>query len=386
MQSRSDEIAAHLDRILAQLARHAAVEGHAVERALHQVQVRLPVLDGGHDLLGAARQRHRRIVRVQGQADVGLLGHRDDRLEEAPGAFELLRPRVRADAVARRQVLRQRVVVGRVAGAGAAFLELVALGEAVRVEVVFDHRQPELAGDLDRLDDVGGLLLRLRPAPDHVVEAADHHVDDLDAARLEAIQAGLELVFLPRRRRPAHQDVRDADLLQAPDLRLVGGGRRAEADARPAGAVAGHAAERDRIGRTFGGAAAAPRAGTSPSSAAAPIVFSRVRRSNGQVCASPSHRILRDDVRSGYTSWRRAHATLPGRGAQPPTRCCGRRPARSPAGAASMAIGCLGIVALCGAHRLRRATATCRRRRRSGDPTVTADLRRPGRRASAASG
>ena len=315
MQSRSRQVAAHLDRILAHLARHAAVERHAVERALHQIQVRLPLLDAGHDLLGAARQRHRRIVRVQRQPHVGLLRHRDDRLEEAPGAFELLRARVRADALARRQVLRQRVVVGGVAGAGAAFLELVALGEAVRVEVVLDDRQPELAGDLDRLDDVGGLLLRLRPAPDHVVEAADHHVDDLDAARLEAIHAGLELVFLPRRRRPAHQDVRDADLLQAPDLRLVGGGRRAEADARTAGSVAGHAAEGDRIGRTFGRRRRPARAGTPPSSAAAPIVFSSVRRSTDR---SPR---LRAIASSGmewlYQYGCRAHATLPGRGRNP---------------------------------------------------------------------
>ena len=90
---------------------------------------------------------------MQGEAHVGLLGDGDDGLEEAPGAFELLRPRVRADAFPRRQVLRQRVVVGGVAGAGAAFFELVALDEAMRVEVVLDHRQPELSGDLDRIDD-----------------------------------------------------------------------------------------------------------------------------------------------------------------------------------------------------------------------------------------
>ena len=200
MQSRSLEIAADLDRILAHLARHAAVEGHAVERALDQLEIRLPLLDAGHDLLGAARQRHRRIVRVQRQPHVRLLGDRHDRLEEALRAFELLGPRVRADALARRQVLRQRVVVGGVAGAGAAFFELVALGQPVRVEVVFDDRQPQLARHLDRLDDVGGLLLGLRPAPDHVVEAADHHVDDLDAAGLVAVHPRLELVFLPRRR------------------------------------------------------------------------------------------------------------------------------------------------------------------------------------------
>ena len=124
----------------------------------------------------------------------------------------------------------------------------------------------------------------------------------------------------------------------------------------------------DRIGRTFGGGRRrAPRRGA-PSRAAAPIVFSSVRRSNGQISASPSHRILRVAVRSGYTSWRRAHATLPGRGAQPPTRWCERRRARSPAGGtAAMAVGLPRPPSRLRRARLRRATATCRRRSRSGD-------------------
>ena len=83
---------------------------------------------------------------MQRQAHVGLLGFGNDRLEEALGPLELIGPRVRADALARRQVLRQLVVVRGVAGAGAPGLFLVALDQPVRVEVVFDDRQADLAG------------------------------------------------------------------------------------------------------------------------------------------------------------------------------------------------------------------------------------------------
>ena len=170
------------------------------------------------------------------------------------------------------------------------------------------------------------------------------------------------LVFLPRRRRPAHQDVRDADLLQPPDLRLVGGGRRAEADPRPAGPVPGHAAERGWIGRPLRGARGGGPRGAVPSSAAAPIVFSSVRRSTGKF--PPLRAIASLRVGWLYQSCARfaCYPAQPCR--QPRLRCCAR-PRPAPTGPSCR--GCLER------HRhLRR-----RRRRRAADVSEAAVPRTP---------
>ena len=45
------EVAAHLDRIFAQLARYAAIEGDPIGRTVHDFNEVLPPGQGGHDLL-----------------------------------------------------------------------------------------------------------------------------------------------------------------------------------------------------------------------------------------------------------------------------------------------------------------------------------------------
>ena len=158
---------------------------------------------------------------MERQPHVGLLGFGDDRLEEMLRAFELLGARMRTDALFRRQVLRQRVVVGGVAGAGASELLLVALHQPVRVEVVFDDRQTCPAGCSNRADHVGDLRVGAGPAPDHLVEARDHQVAERDAAGFVGVDARPHVGFGPRDARPAGEHVVDADLLQAPHPRFV---------------------------------------------------------------------------------------------------------------------------------------------------------------------
>ena len=73
------------------------------------------MLKAGHDLLGPAAERHRWIVWVEGQAHVGFLGLRHDRFQEALSPLELLGAGVGANPLTGREVLRQFIVIRRVA-------------------------------------------------------------------------------------------------------------------------------------------------------------------------------------------------------------------------------------------------------------------------------
>jgi hypothetical protein len=216
--------------ILAHLPRDAAIEGHAVERALNQAQVLLPVIDGGHELLRPAAQGHGRIVRMEGQTDVRLLRLRYHRLQEAPGALELLGAGVGAHAVLGRQVPRDLVVVRRVSRAGAPRLLLVAFGQTVRVEVVLDDRQTGLPGGPDGGDHVRDLGVGSGPSPYDVVEPRDHHVVEGQAAGLELLDASADVGLAPRDLRAAREHVVDADLLHPPHPGLVHRTPEAETD------------------------------------------------------------------------------------------------------------------------------------------------------------
>ena len=160
------EIAANLDRILPQLAGHAAIEGEAVRGALHDVDQPLPARQGAHDLARSAAERSRGIIGMQGQPHTRLLGHGNHRLEEVRDVGPHLLQRVGAFPLQRRQVFDLVVIEGRHARAGPAGLFVVAFGQPVRIEVVFDDRQTDLAGRADRLDDLVDLLVSSGPSID----------------------------------------------------------------------------------------------------------------------------------------------------------------------------------------------------------------------------
>ena len=237
------EPAADRHRVLAHLPRDPAVERHAVERALDEAEVLLPMRERAHELLRTAAQGHGRIVRMEGQAYVRLLRLGHHRLQESLRPLELLGARMRAHAVLRGQVFRERVVVRRVARTRAPRLFFIALGQPVRVEVVFDDGQAHLSGGADGGDHVRDLRVGSRPPPDDVVEPRDHHVVEGQAAGLERLDAGPEVGLRPGDLRPAGEDVVDADLLHPPHPRLVRRAVEAKADLRCARPFGGHARE-----------------------------------------------------------------------------------------------------------------------------------------------
>ena len=202
MRSRDAEVAADLDRVPAHLPRHAAVERDAVRRAVDDADELLPALDRAHDLLRAAADRRRRIVRVQRQPHARLLRLRHHRLQEVGDVRPHLVERVRALVRERRQVLHPLVVEAGPAGAGAAGLLEVAFHRAVRVPVVFDHRQADLARGPDRLDHLLDVLVLAGPVVDRVVEARDHQVRQRQAVGLEAGPSSPRAGLRPRESAP----------------------------------------------------------------------------------------------------------------------------------------------------------------------------------------
>ncbi len=169
---------------------------------------------------------------MEREPHVGLFGFGNHGFEEVLRALHLIGAGVRADVLLRREVLRQLVVVGGVAGAGAADLLLVAFDQAVRVEVVFDDRQARLARRANGSNHVRDLRVGARLAPDDVVEAGDHHVAERDAALRELIDPFTHRRFRPWNARSAAQHVVDADLLHAAQARVVDRLIEAETDLR----------------------------------------------------------------------------------------------------------------------------------------------------------
>src|SRR5580700_5331244 len=67
------EIAADLNRVLAHLARHAAIESDSVARALDDLDELFPAFHRAHDLLRSAADGRGRIVGMERHANSGLL-------------------------------------------------------------------------------------------------------------------------------------------------------------------------------------------------------------------------------------------------------------------------------------------------------------------------
>ena len=65
----------------------ALAERDAADRARHQIQQALEVLDAAHDPADAANRRKRRVVGVHRQLHIPLLGHWHDLLEEVFQVF-----------------------------------------------------------------------------------------------------------------------------------------------------------------------------------------------------------------------------------------------------------------------------------------------------------
>src|ERR1035438_5537505 len=126
-----------------------------------------------------------------------------------------------------RQVFHALVIEAGPARAGSAgFLE-VAFHGAMRVPVVFHHRQPNLARGPDGLNDFLNLLVLSRTVVDCGRKALDHQITEREAVSLEAIAQVAEAVFLPGNARAAGNHIiyaELADLASAAFVALSRGG------------------------------------------------------------------------------------------------------------------------------------------------------------------
>ena len=99
---------------------------------------------------------------MQRQAHARLLRHRDYRLEEVGDVGPHLVEGARAFFRQGRQAFHAVKVHACDSSAASSGLLVVAFHGAVRVEVVFDHGDADLAGGLDRLPDLFNLLIAAR--------------------------------------------------------------------------------------------------------------------------------------------------------------------------------------------------------------------------------
>ena len=90
------EVAAHCNRVLTHLLRHAAIESDSVRRAVHDFDQVLPAGKRGHDLLRSAAQRKGRIVGMKREPHVGLFRNGNDGLEKISDVGPHFVERVRA--------------------------------------------------------------------------------------------------------------------------------------------------------------------------------------------------------------------------------------------------------------------------------------------------
>jgi hypothetical protein len=106
---------------------------------------------------------------MQGQPDAGLLRYRDHCFQEiakvGPHLIDAMRPFFRKW----RQVLDLAVIERRHAGAAPSRLLVVALDNAMRVEVVLDHRQARASRSTDRLANLLDLGVAAGPSIDGVL-------------------------------------------------------------------------------------------------------------------------------------------------------------------------------------------------------------------------
>src|SRR5262249_53519714 len=73
----------------------------------------------------------------------------------------------------------------------------IALRRAVRVPVIFDNRQANLAGSPDGLDDLLDVRIPIWPVINGIRETRDHQVTEDETVSFEAIQHLLEAAFFP---------------------------------------------------------------------------------------------------------------------------------------------------------------------------------------------
>ncbi len=135
------------------------------------------------------------------QADVGLLGHWDDRFQEALVARPQISRAVPADVVEYRQVPAAIVVVGGQARSATAGLFVIAAHRAERIPVVFDDRNADSTGDANRLLHLLDVLVGAGTAEDGVAEVVQHHVAELEAGFFDRVLHLAKVGLLPRRRR-----------------------------------------------------------------------------------------------------------------------------------------------------------------------------------------
>ena len=152
---------------------------------------------------------------MQREPDVGFLGHGDHGLEEVRDIGPHLVERVRPFFRQRRQIFHPLVIEAGPPGAGAARLLEVTLHRAVRVPVVFDDRQPDVARGFDRLDDLFDVGVLPGPVVDRVREAGDHQVCDRQAVCLVTVHHLFQPRLLPGNLSTPGDDVLDPQLPDA---------------------------------------------------------------------------------------------------------------------------------------------------------------------------
>ena len=181
------------------LGDRALAEVQAVVRALGDPDEPLQAVDAAEHGLDAAKAlaaRHARIVRMAGEADLVLLGHRHDALEEIgdPLPVDIL-----VDRPGRRQrrILLRLVVDERAVDGAAAPGRRLGAHDAEDGHVVLERRDARARGVADHLADVVDLAVALGALAEHDVRHLGprdvvgahrqrHHVER-DAERLDVL-------------------------------------------------------------------------------------------------------------------------------------------------------------------------------------------------------
>ena len=85
----------------------------------------------------------------------------------------------------------------------------------MRVEVVLDNGHARTARGANGLPDFFNLLVAAWPTVNGVGESTDHHVPQGEPTGFEVIHDGADAAFFPGNARASHEDMIDAELLDA---------------------------------------------------------------------------------------------------------------------------------------------------------------------------
>src|SRR5262249_28343525 len=181
-----------LDRIVARLPCHSAVEGDAVGRAIHDADQMLPPVDRSHDLSRSAAECYRRIIGMQRKTHATLFGNWNDRFQEIGDVAPHLIERMHTFFRQWRQVFNSIDIEPSQSGSTPAIDFVVAFYGAMRIEVVLNRWHPNLPGSTDRILKEFDLFIPAGATVDRIWKPADHHVTDQQAAGGTSIHDGAQ--------------------------------------------------------------------------------------------------------------------------------------------------------------------------------------------------